>query len=43
MPDPLLHVDAIDAFYGARGVQSPGVSPQDLAAALLSLGDAPPP
>jgi len=35
--------DAIDAFYRARGVQSPGVSPRDLSAAVLRLRDAPAP
>jgi len=34
-------VDAIDAFYRSHGVQSPGVSPQDLAAAVLMLRDVP--
>jgi len=32
---------AIDAFYGAHGVQSPGVSPKNLAAAVLRLRDDP--
>jgi lipoate-protein ligase A len=31
----------IDAFYRSHQVQSPGVSPQDLAAAVLRLGDGP--
>lgn len=34
--------DAIEAFYRSRGVQSPGVSPQDLAAAVLGLRDGAP-
>jgi lipoate-protein ligase A len=33
---------AIETFYRSQGVQSPGVSPQDLATALLRLRDAPP-
>jgi lipoate-protein ligase A len=32
-------IDAIDEFYRSHGVQSPGVSPQDLAAAVLMLRD----
>jgi lipoate-protein ligase A len=34
---------AIDAFYRSHEVQSPGVSPQDLAAAVLTLRDVPSP
>ena len=32
---------AIDAFYRAHGVQSPGVSPKDLAEAVIRLRDGP--
>ena len=34
--------DAVEAFYRSYGVQSPGVSPQDLAAAVLGLRDGAP-
>ena len=34
---------AIDAFYRSHGVQSPGLSPGDLAAAVLRLRDSPAP
>jgi lipoate-protein ligase A len=32
-------VEAIDSFYRSHGVQSPGVSPEDLTAAMLMLRD----
>ena len=35
--------DAIDGFYRTHGVQSPGVSPKDLATAVLMLRDVPSP